>query len=226
MKTGPVLILVPLALMAAGCARPPVTVAPAPVIAVENFLADFTRQVPGTSGGALPHSSRRRPARVRADAAGHRGRGGRALLIVNGAGLESFLSKLLANAGGDRPVVEASAGSTAAPRGKGRSWRAEASPRGRARSRTRTSGWTRCMAVTLRGEHPGRASAGSTRRVRRLPRERGRVHRGSCASWTRGSPARSRPSRRRSACWSPTTRASAISPTATGFGSSAPSFRA
>ncbi len=32
------------------------------------------------------------------------------LLIVNGAGLEGFLARLLANAGGSRPVVEASAG--------------------------------------------------------------------------------------------------------------------
>jgi ABC-type Zn uptake system ZnuABC Zn-binding protein ZnuA len=34
------------------------------------------------------------------------------LLVVNGAGLEVFLAKLLANAGGGRPVVEASAGLT------------------------------------------------------------------------------------------------------------------
>jgi ABC-type Zn uptake system ZnuABC Zn-binding protein ZnuA len=104
-------ILFPFALMAAGCARAPVPVGPAPVIAVENFLADMTRQVAGTRlevrslvpYGVDPHGYEPTPQDVTAVARAR-------LIVVNGAGLESFIEKLISNAGGDRPLVEASAG--------------------------------------------------------------------------------------------------------------------
>jgi ABC-type Zn uptake system ZnuABC Zn-binding protein ZnuA len=83
----------------------------APVIAVETFLADFTRQVAGDRlqvrslipAGVEPHGYEPTPQDIAAVSDAR-------LLVVNGAGLEGFLSKLLANAGGNRPVVEASAG--------------------------------------------------------------------------------------------------------------------
>lgn len=109
MKLHPVLLLIPLILV--GCARPPVPAAPAPVIAVENFLADFTRQVAGTRlevrslvpFGVDPHGYEPTPQDVAAVARAR-------LIVVNGAGLESFIAKLISSAGGNRPLVEASAG--------------------------------------------------------------------------------------------------------------------
>ena len=107
-------ILVLTALAAAGCSRPPAPpAAPAPVIAVENFLADFTRQVAGTRQdvrslvpfGVDPHGYEPTPQDVASVARAR-------LIVVNGAGLESFITKLISNAGGDRPLVEASAGLT------------------------------------------------------------------------------------------------------------------
>jgi ABC-type Zn uptake system ZnuABC Zn-binding protein ZnuA len=85
--------------------------AAAPVVAVENFLADFTRQVAGDRlvvkslipAGVDPHGYEPTPQDVAAVA-------GARLIVVNGAGLESFMEKLLANAGGGRPVVQASHG--------------------------------------------------------------------------------------------------------------------
>ncbi len=114
MKRRPAFFVVPLALLAllaAGCARPAVSKAQAPVIAVENFLADITRQVAGTRievrslvpFGVDPHGYEPTPQDVAAVATAR-------LIVVNGAGLESFIAKLIANAGGDRPMVEASAG--------------------------------------------------------------------------------------------------------------------
>ena len=83
----------------------------APVVAVETFLADFARQVAGDRievrslipAGVEPHGYEPTPQDIAAVT-------GARMLIVNGAGLETFLVKMLANAGGDRPVVEASAG--------------------------------------------------------------------------------------------------------------------
>ena len=115
-------LLAPAALLAAllaGCSRPagPGTAAAraapaaAPVIAVENFLADITRQVAGDRVevrslipiGVDPHAYEPTPQDVAAVA-------GARLIVVNGAGLESFLSKLIQTAGQDRPVLEASHG--------------------------------------------------------------------------------------------------------------------
>lgn len=111
MRLRPVYFAVPLALAVAACGRPAGPKAPAPVIAVENFLADMTRQVAGTRvevrslvpAGVDPHGYEPTPQDVAAVARAR-------LIVVNGAGLESFISKLIANAGGDRPMVEASAG--------------------------------------------------------------------------------------------------------------------
>ena len=112
----PLALAVLLAVLAIGCSRPAVQApaaptAQAPVIAIENFLADFTRQVAGDRmvvkslipAGVDPHGYEPTPQDVAAVA-------GARLIVVNGAGLESFMEKLLVNAGGDRPIVQASHG--------------------------------------------------------------------------------------------------------------------
>jgi ABC-type Zn uptake system ZnuABC Zn-binding protein ZnuA len=83
------------------------------VLAVETFLADIAQNVAGDRlkvdallpVGVDPHSYEPMPTDVRkvADST---------VLILNGAGFERFLEKLLANAGGQRLVIEASAGLT------------------------------------------------------------------------------------------------------------------
>lgn len=83
------------------------------VLAVETFLADFARQVAGTRlavrvlmpEGVDPHSYEPTPRDVATVAESR-------LILVNGAGMESFLQKLLASAGGQHQVVEASKGLT------------------------------------------------------------------------------------------------------------------
>ena len=83
------------------------------VVAVEGFLADIAQNVAGSRAlvstlipsGVDPHAYEPTPgdlARV-ADSD---------VLIVNGAGLERFLTEMLRNAGGERLVIEASAGLT------------------------------------------------------------------------------------------------------------------
>ena len=117
LATAVVLIL---CLLAAGCSRQrgaqtspgaaPGT-ARAQVIAVETFLADMTRQVAGDRAevralipaGVEPHGYEPTPQDIAAVAEAR-------LLIVNGAGLESFLSKLLSTAGKSRAIAEASSG--------------------------------------------------------------------------------------------------------------------
>ncbi|MGH2522398.1 MAG: metal ABC transporter substrate-binding protein [Anaerolineales bacterium] len=81
------------------------------VLAVETFLADIVRNVAGDRlkvdalmpVGADPHSFEPAPADLAkvADAD---------VLIVNGAGFEAFLQKLLENAGGEQQIIEAAAG--------------------------------------------------------------------------------------------------------------------
>ena len=108
--------LAAVALVAAGCSRasgPAPVAAKAPVVAVENFLADITRQVAGDRMevrslipvGLDPHGYEPTPQDVAAVA-------GARLIVVNGGGLESFLAKLIETAGRDRPLVEASHGLT------------------------------------------------------------------------------------------------------------------
>ncbi|MGA2974584.1 MAG: metal ABC transporter substrate-binding protein [Spirochaetia bacterium] len=83
----------------------------APVIAVESFLADFVGQVAGdrlavrslVPPGVDPHGYEPTPQDVAAVATAR-------AIVENGAGLESFMAKLLANAGTGRPVIVASAG--------------------------------------------------------------------------------------------------------------------
>jgi ABC-type Zn uptake system ZnuABC Zn-binding protein ZnuA len=84
---------------------------PPRVLAVETFLADIAQNVAGDRLkvdalipiGMDPHAFEPTPADVRKVAESN-------LLIANGAGVEAFLKKLLENAGGNRQVVEASAG--------------------------------------------------------------------------------------------------------------------
>lgn len=86
------------------------------VLAVESFLADFTRQVAGERAsvdtlipeGLDPHAFAPAPADVArvADAQ---------VLVVNGAGLEDWLSETLDTAGGSRALIEASAGLQSRP---------------------------------------------------------------------------------------------------------------
>ncbi|MFZ2448238.1 MAG: metal ABC transporter substrate-binding protein [Syntrophobacteraceae bacterium] len=83
------------------------------VLAVETFLADIAQNVAGDRqkvavllpAGADPHSFEPTPADAAKIAASN-------LLIINGAGFENFLDRLLQNAGGARKIVEASAGLT------------------------------------------------------------------------------------------------------------------
>ncbi len=83
------------------------------VLAVETFLADIAQNVAGDRltviallpVGMDPHSYEVTPADVRKVAES-------TLLVANGAGFEAFLEKLLANAGGQRLVIEASTGLT------------------------------------------------------------------------------------------------------------------
>lgn len=80
-------------------------------LAVETFLGDIAQNVAGDrlkiepliAIGVDPHGFEPTPADVRkvADST---------LLIINGAGFESFLERLLVSAGGQRQVVEAAAG--------------------------------------------------------------------------------------------------------------------
>jgi len=81
------------------------------VLAVETFLADMAQNVAGDrlSVAALmplgvdPHSFEPTPQDIAKAAACQ-------VLIVNGAGLEAFLEKTLQNIGGERQIIEASAG--------------------------------------------------------------------------------------------------------------------
>lgn len=81
------------------------------VVAVESFLADIAQNVAGERvhidtlmpAGTDPHSFEPTPQDVKKVADSD-------LLIVNGAGLERFLEKLLSNAGGRAVVLEASKG--------------------------------------------------------------------------------------------------------------------
>jgi ABC-type Zn uptake system ZnuABC Zn-binding protein ZnuA len=104
----------------AGCSAPkaatPVPAA-APgtpkVLAVETFLADIAQNVAGDRLtvealipiGVDPHAFEPTPTDIRKVAASQ-------VLIANGAGVESFLQKLLENAGGKRLIIEAASGLT------------------------------------------------------------------------------------------------------------------
>ena len=90
------------------------------VLATETFLADIAQNVAGDRLkvtallpiGIDPHSFEPTPQDVAKVSASQ-------VLIVNGAGIEGFLSKLLDNAGGQRQVIVASAGLTSRTPGTG-----------------------------------------------------------------------------------------------------------
>ncbi len=90
------------------------------VLATETFLADIAQNVAGDRlkvaallpVGTDPHSFEPTPQDVTKVTASQ-------VLIVNGGGIESFLSKLLDNAGGQRQVIVASAGLASRTPGSG-----------------------------------------------------------------------------------------------------------
>jgi ABC-type Zn uptake system ZnuABC Zn-binding protein ZnuA len=105
-------LIIALVLMLVGC-QPAAPGAPGPlkVLAVETFLADITQNVAGdrvkvdslVPPGVDPHSFEPVPQDVSRI-------GDCQVLIINGAGLESWLQKVLDNAGGTCKVITASAG--------------------------------------------------------------------------------------------------------------------
>ncbi len=105
-----------IAISIAACATPQIPADATPktslrILAAETFLADIAQNVAGTRArvdaliprGVDPHGFEPTPADVRKIADSQ-------VLIINGAGVEEFLEKLLENAGGKRVVIEASAG--------------------------------------------------------------------------------------------------------------------
>lgn len=86
------------------------------VLATETFLADIARNIAGNRLkvdvllpiGTDPHGFEPTPNDVRRVADSQ-------VLIVNGAGFEEFLDRLLQNAGGSRIIIEASAGLPSRP---------------------------------------------------------------------------------------------------------------
>ena len=83
------------------------------VLATETFIADIAQNVAGSRVqinalipiGVDPHSFEPTPADIKKVADSN-------VLIINGAGVEQFLERLLQNAGGKRLVIEASKGLT------------------------------------------------------------------------------------------------------------------
>lgn len=110
-----IFILLVLVLICSACGigdgTKPVTLPSTRVMAVETFLADIAQNVAGDrlkvdvllQPEVDPHSYQPTPRDVTRIAES-------TILIINGAGLESFLGPLLVNAGGERLVIEASAG--------------------------------------------------------------------------------------------------------------------
>lgn len=92
-------------------ASTPKAAIPRNAVATLSFLADIAQHVAGDRlqvssllpSGVDPHSYEPTPADVAKVA-------NCAVLIVNGAGLEAFLERLLRNVGGERLIIEASAG--------------------------------------------------------------------------------------------------------------------
>jgi ABC-type Zn uptake system ZnuABC Zn-binding protein ZnuA len=108
-------LLMVLALSLAACQpgaapAPPAAGSAPHVLAVETFLADIAQNVAGDRlkidslmpTGVDPHSFEPTPGDIARIANCN-------VLIINGAGIETFLDRLLKNAGGQRLVIEASA---------------------------------------------------------------------------------------------------------------------
>jgi ABC-type Zn uptake system ZnuABC Zn-binding protein ZnuA len=109
------LLFVQLALLLGAC-QPPPAATPASavrILAAETFLQDISQHVAGSRAvvesllplGLDPHSFEPTPRDVARLA-------NSTVVIVNGSGFEVWLEKTLANAGGQRLVIEASAGLT------------------------------------------------------------------------------------------------------------------
>lgn len=108
-------LLAALVLLVSACgaapAAQPATEQGLRVLAVESFLADIARNVAGERAtvqtllppGVDPHSYEPVPADLARVARSN-------VLIVNGAGLEEFLARMLDSAGGQRLVIEAATG--------------------------------------------------------------------------------------------------------------------
>ncbi len=117
MKRSPGILLLTFLLLPSLCACGPQAVtAPVPslrILAVEGFLADIVQNVVGDRApvetlmplGADPHTFEPTPQDVARIAEC-------TVLVINGAGLEEWLEKTLANAGGQCAVIEAAAGLT------------------------------------------------------------------------------------------------------------------
>ena len=111
------------------------------------------------------------------------------MLIVNGAGFEGWLEEVLDNAGGERQVIEASAGLTS--RAGARRVR-EAVMTDDERSAGDPHFWLDpTKVISLRGEHPRWPEPGRPGGQGCLRRQRRGLHRQAARSWTPGSPSRS-----------------------------------
>jgi ABC-type Zn uptake system ZnuABC Zn-binding protein ZnuA len=133
---GVLLALLGVAALVVGCGRAPAPATPPvgaglQVLAVEAFLGDIAQNVAGSRTmvatliplGVDPHAYEPTPGDLARVADSH-------VLIVNGAGLEAFLDEMLRNAGGERLVIEASAGLTSrqVPQGQDSAGHAEGDP--------------------------------------------------------------------------------------------------
>lgn len=110
-------ILISISLLLGACqgapTPPPGSAGPLKVLAVETFLADMTQQVAGSRlkvtalipSGVDPHSFEPTPNDVVSIAQSQ-------VLVVNGTGFEEWLKKTLENAGGQRQVIDVTAGLT------------------------------------------------------------------------------------------------------------------
>ncbi len=107
-------VLILFSFLASACQpgqKPGGTAGTVKVLAVETYLADIAQNVAGDRltvqslmpVGADPHSFEPAPSDIAKVAECN-------LLIINGGGVETFLDKLLKNAGGQHTVIDASAG--------------------------------------------------------------------------------------------------------------------
>jgi ABC-type Zn uptake system ZnuABC Zn-binding protein ZnuA len=109
----PVLVLLGIIAACAPTSAPSASKPTLNVLATETFLADIAQNVAGSRVqintlipiGVDPHSFEPTPADIKKVADSN-------VLIINGAGVEAFLERLLQNAGGKRLVIEASKGLT------------------------------------------------------------------------------------------------------------------
>jgi ABC-type Zn uptake system ZnuABC Zn-binding protein ZnuA len=109
-----------LAFLGSGCGASGVTPSPMTVTAAENFLADIARNIAGSRAavsvlvpsGIDPHDFQPSPKDLAVVAQSR-------MLIVNGTGLEGWLTQGLNNIGGSRIVVTASQGLTGRTGGYG-----------------------------------------------------------------------------------------------------------